>query len=366
MIQVSKQDSFTGSDIQISPFGDFILNSRHRAKSFLIEEMVSRDPLRIHLKYPSSVVWLISRRCNLNCRHCYNACSPSIKESHHTDPYVIADQIIECQPFSMCLCGGEPLIWEPFFDIVRHLYSGGLRSIGTVSNGYLATKEIIARMRKAGLDNLQFSVDGYRPETHDWLRKKPDSHRRVLKAIDYAVKEGYSVAVAFCPTRFNVNEINDVIDLLVEKGIKQFRCQPFMPLGNGLLNAEQLMPTEEQYFFLKWAIKTKDKEYGKHGIRFEWGDPLEHIAIFSHKKSLMHILSVCEDGMIELSPYMPLRIGDIKKHTLLESFNMGLMEKAWQHPVAKEYAKTLSVIRGMTILEPRPYFDPPVFLDILN
>jgi MoaA/NifB/PqqE/SkfB family radical SAM enzyme len=282
------------------------------------------------------------------------------------DPYVIADQIIECQPYSMCLCGGEPLVWEPFFDIVRHLYSGGLRSIGIVSNGYLVTKENIARLNKAGLDNIQFSMDGFRPETHDWLRQKPDSHRRVLNAIEYATKEGFDVAVAFCPTRFNVNEIGDAIDLLVEKGVKQIRCQPFMPLGNGFLNAGQLTPTEEQYFLFKWTIKRKDKEYSAQGIRFEWGDPLEHISIFSHQKSLMHIMSVCEDGAVELSPYIPVRIGHIGKHSLLEYFNMGLMEKAWQHPVVKEYAKTLSVIRGMTLLKPRPYFDPPILLDLLN
>ena len=65
---------------------------------------------------------------------------------------------------------------------------------------------------------------------------------KFLKAIEYVLKNtGMHLSIAFSPTRFNINDITEVYDLLkrlfIESGRDEendfidLRCQPLMILG---------------------------------------------------------------------------------------------------------------------------------------
>ena len=71
---------------------------------------------------PLMVAWDVTNRCNLKCMHCLNR---SGDERYHdfsnelssSEAIDVCRQIIELNPYSVCLCGGEPLLRTDFFDI---------------------------------------------------------------------------------------------------------------------------------------------------------------------------------------------------------------------------------------------------------
>ena len=83
-----------------------------------------------------------------------------------------------------------------------------------VTNGLLATEDTLARLDELGLNSIQFSLDGNKA-SHDKLRNQAGAYKQVLKAIEYVLKNtGMHLSIAFSPTRFNINDITEVYDLL--------------------------------------------------------------------------------------------------------------------------------------------------------
>jgi hypothetical protein len=61
------------------------------------------------------------------------------------------------------LSGGEPLLHPDLDEIIRRIRERG--AIATlITNGYLLSRDRIARLNRAGLDHLQISIDNVRPD----------------------------------------------------------------------------------------------------------------------------------------------------------------------------------------------------------
>jgi MoaA/NifB/PqqE/SkfB family radical SAM enzyme len=65
--------------------------------------------------------------------------------------------------------GGEPPLREDIVELVRHAHDIGLLTrIST--NGLLLDRELVSRLKRAGLTPCGVSIDDADPETHDRLR----------------------------------------------------------------------------------------------------------------------------------------------------------------------------------------------------
>ena len=125
-------------------------------------------------KYAPVAAHLIPvRRCNLSCTYCN-------EYDDHSTPVAAAeiyrriDRLAELGTGIITLSGGEPLLHPDLDDIVRHIRRRG--AIATlITNGYLLSRDRIARLNRAGLDHLQISIDNVIPD---------DVSKKSLKVID--------------------------------------------------------------------------------------------------------------------------------------------------------------------------------------
>jgi len=110
------------------------------------------------------IAWNLTRRCNLECAHCYIAAGPhesATGELSTAECLRIAREILAVNPSPMfILSGGEPLLRDDLADIARFASSRGATVvIGT--NGTLLTSErmllhpISARSRQTLADLLR-------------------------------------------------------------------------------------------------------------------------------------------------------------------------------------------------------------------
>lgn len=318
---------------------------------------------------PLEVMWTVSRECNFACPHCFNNSGPK-KQLTHIPVEEIVAHILEVQPYNVCLCGGEPFAWDCLDRILVDLSRGGIPLISCVTNGYLVTPERLKEVIDNGLTNLQFSIDGHCAEVHQGTRSARQGFDRVMAALSAALElqeaeRLNTVAVSFTPTRHNFHHYEATARKLIGLGVRMIRCQPFMPCGRGIKAAAALVPSAGDYASLMLDIRNLRAEYGRQGVTLEWGCPLEHLWMFSQTPVRPQSVFINSYGWYELSPYLPLFLGDTRVHSIKSFWQLG-QEEAWKLPLVVKMARTLLTLDGMSKIQPVPYYDPPVLIDLFD
>lgn len=268
--------------------------------------------------------------------------------------------------YSFCFCGGEPLLR---YDLVlkmcqklRHV----CKDLNMVSNGFLITEEKIIELKKAGLNLLQISLDGSNAKTHDYMRGINGAFEKAINAIKLADKHNLKTSIAFCPTSFNTYQFPELVSLLSEyKNIVRIRTQPFMNLGRGSLNA--ILPTEDNYRYLVKYINKYNK-INNHP-KIEWGDPVEHLIIWGELKNKIYpSTDIKSNGDLTVSPYLPITVGNLKKHSITEYWENGL-PYCWRIPLVNSIAKkqtSISYLGNTTQKLPKIFFNKNIEIDLID
>lgn len=119
------------------------------------------------------VQFAISERCNLFCKHCcYNA---TVKEKNTDLPLdeikKILDKIISCEPESITLSGGEPLIRKDFYDILKYLANNYSGEITLSTNATLIREKDIPILADI-ISSFDISLDGFDETSCEQIRGK--------------------------------------------------------------------------------------------------------------------------------------------------------------------------------------------------
>src|SRR5213594_4811904 len=147
----------------------------------------SRSKREIDVDYvPHVVAWNLTKRCNLECAHCYIAAGPHEGAAGELDTAAcldLVDQLLAVNPAPMLiLSGGEPLL-RPDLSEIAHYASTNGATVVVGTNGTLLTHERIAALKAAGVRGVAVSVDSLRPSYHDNFRHGPGSLADTIAAL---------------------------------------------------------------------------------------------------------------------------------------------------------------------------------------
>lgn len=187
------------------------------------------------------VVWNVTRRCNLRCRHCY-AGSPGAAPADELSTEEGLKLIDDLSSFGspvILFSGGEPLLRKDLPELAAHAKACGLRAVIS-TNGTLITEEWARLYGAIGLSYVGVSLDGME-RTHDRFRGVHGSFRQALRGIKICLDRGIKVGVRFTVTRDNCREIPAVFDLIEQEKIPRacFYHLVYSGLGSSLI-AEDL------------------------------------------------------------------------------------------------------------------------------
>lgn len=326
-------------------------------------EKIIRGPIEVALD--------ITNKCNLNCLHCFNRSNENDRiENELTDREIIkfSKDLTALKPMNMCICGGEPLLR---FDLITNM-TPILREAGTqvsmVTNGLLLTEEKAKKLFDVGIMRVQVSIDGANETSHDRLRAKKGSYKKAIEAIRIFKNVGFTnVGIAFTPTSFNVREVKEAYKVLKKLEITDFRVQPLMLLGRTKVNMEEIKPSPMQY--REMVRDLNELKYGSYDVTVNWGDPVDHL--IRHKtvsKDLARFLAIQANGDIVVSPYLPVSVGNIKKHSIREYWDKGWPE-IWKLEFIREVAGHIKSVpdfnnehEGM----PNVWFEKNFMIDLID
>ncbi|HVJ06929.1 MAG TPA: TIGR04053 family radical SAM/SPASM domain-containing protein [Acidisarcina sp.] len=203
--------------------------------------MVDMNPLMHTTNFderPFIAIWEVTQACDLACVHCRASAQPERHPSELTteEGKQLIDQIASLQVPVFVLTGGDPIKRPDLFELIRHAREVGVRVSLTPSATPLLTREIIVRLKEAGLARLAVSMDGASAETHDAFRGMSGSFARTLDAIRWANEIGLPVQINTTFSRRNIGEIDAIVSLMEHLKITLWSVFFLVPTGRGKLN----------------------------------------------------------------------------------------------------------------------------------
>lgn len=193
---------------------------------------------------PMSALFEITFVCNHACSFCYN-CPTGQKEMSTEEIYGALRKLAEFNILYLTLTGGEPLVRKDFFDIGRRARELGF-AIRIYTNGYLIDEPMARKIKDiVNPVEIEISIHGARPETHEKLTCVPGSLDRIIQGVKHLRSQGVKVNLK-CPiTRDNQDEVLDMHRLAKELGCTMIFDPVITPRDDGDKDPLDLMATDD-------------------------------------------------------------------------------------------------------------------------
>ncbi len=204
-------------------------------------------------------LWLLAEityRCPLSCVFCYNPVDYAKQHNELTTSewIKVLREGRKMGAAQLGLSGGEPLLRNDLEEIVSEAHKLGFYT-NLITSGIGMTEKRIKDLKEAGLDHIQLSFQDSTKEMNDFLSstKTFDLKKRVANLIK---KYDYPMVLNCVLHRLNIDHIEEILKMAEAMGAE------FVELANtqfyswGMLNRDQLLPSEEQ---LKKAEKITHK-----------------------------------------------------------------------------------------------------------
>lgn len=211
---------------------------------------------------PFIAIWEMTQACDLACVHCRASAQPdrhpmelSTEEGKH-----LIDQIADMKVPVFVLTGGDPIKRPDLFELIGHAHSAGVRVSLTPSATPLLSREIVVRLKEAGLARLAVSMDGASAATHDAFRGMIGSFARTLDAVRWANEVGLPVQINTTFSRRNITEIDAIVGLMERLKITLWSVFFLVPTGRGKLD-DLLNAAEFERIFAQNYILTKTASF---------------------------------------------------------------------------------------------------------
>lgn len=181
--------------------------------------------------------------CNSRCVFCLDTDTPR-------NVYIPEDEIHrelrrgrdDLKADKVILSGGEGSIHPQFVEFVGFAKSIGYDRVQTVTNGVMfAKREFYNAAVEAGLGEITFSLHGHTPELHDRLTGTPGAFHKLMKGMMRAIREDRIIVnVDVCINKQNVPYIDQIVDLCLQVGVREFDLLHVIPQGAAFENRNEL------------------------------------------------------------------------------------------------------------------------------
>ncbi len=185
------------------------------------------------------VVWNITRKCNLQCVHCYNdsGMGRTCNEISTDHAKAVIDDLAGFGVPSILFSGGEPMLRHDLFELIEYAVGKGLRTVIS-TNGTLIGEEKAREIKRLGVSYVGISLDGIGP-INDKFRGVSGAFERAVQGIRNCQNTGVRVGLRLTLTRRNVQDVEGLFDFFEAEGVERVCFYHLVPSGRGAAIASE-------------------------------------------------------------------------------------------------------------------------------
>jgi radical SAM protein with 4Fe4S-binding SPASM domain len=276
------------------------------------------------------IAWNLTRRCNLECAHCYISAGPreSAVGDLSTDECLrIAGEILAVNPAPLfILSGGEPLLRDDLETIASFASSRGA-TVVVGTNGTLLTDARIESLVAAGVTGVAVSVDSLDAHRHDAFRHGAGALEATSAAIDRLREHRLDFIVQTMVTRRTRAELGQLVDWAAERGAVSFNAYFLVATGRGARLSD--LTADEYESALTELVAHHRRHLGRMMVRAKCAPhfmrlvhqlaPDSPIADYSTRCPCgTQYCRITPDGHLTPCPYIPTAAGDLRTQGFAE------------------------------------------------
>lgn len=256
--------------------------------------------------------------CNFKCKHC---AIEKFKQQNGRllsleDIKRIADQADAMNLASICISGGEPLLFPDLKDVVEAI--GPERFVISMdTNGWLLTEEKIRWLVEIGVDRIHLSIDGLE-SNHNMFRGAKGSWKRCIESLTFCKQYGLGVIINIVATKSLVasGELIKHLEFISKFG-EHASIIYAKPTGAFENYKEEILDTKDLEFIQSLQGKYNISTHLSKNCGYEFGC----LAVKRH-------FSITAHGDVLPCPWIPISIGNIFWEDLETVVKRGL-EMKW-------------------------------------
>ena len=207
----------------------------------------------------------VTQKCNERCFHCGSGCDANAPSGLPVEKYaeILNDvaENFETRSLHLNITGGEPLLRNDFFDIVREVHKHGFRW-GMTTNGTLITRKVSEKLADYGMRTVSVSIDGLE-DTHDAQRHHPGGWQDAIDGIRALIdtRAFENVQVTTIVNHRNIVELDELFELFITMDIDSWRVAGLEPIGRALDHPDMLLTDDDQRRIMTFILEKRRQGY---------------------------------------------------------------------------------------------------------
>ena len=232
------------------------------------------------------------------------------------------------------ITGGEPLLYPEILPLVRYIKTKTSLKVSISTNAHFLDKNLAEKLKKAGLDGINISLDSIYPSKHDSFRGRKGAFKIAEKGIKTAVKTGLNCRIASAIGKFNYKEVSELAIKAVDLGCSAISFRRILPVSKGKSLKSEFLNKRELAHVFKDVYKMLFFFYPLFNLYIQ--EPLD---LFFAQKLLrkkfsnsvgcgacLRLIEIKTNGDVWPCPILPIKLGNIYESSL---------DKILKRPLAK-------------------------------
>ncbi|OGH56327.1 MAG: radical SAM/SPASM domain-containing protein [Candidatus Lindowbacteria bacterium RIFCSPLOWO2_12_FULL_62_27] len=209
---------------------------------------------------PYTVIWEVTRACDLCCIHCRASAQKARDSGELTlaEGYRLLDSIAEFGSPVFVITGGDPMKRADLEDIIGYAARDkGLRTSLTPSATPLVTRDRLASIKAAGIARIALSLDGPRAAVHDAFRGERGCFDRTIEIIRHMQDLEIPLQINTTVAKPNVADLVEIARRVEGFGAVQWSVFFLVPMGRG--KREDMISAAQHERIFHWLCDLKHK-----------------------------------------------------------------------------------------------------------
>ncbi|MBD3379959.1 MAG: radical SAM protein [Candidatus Omnitrophica bacterium] len=289
-----------------------------------------RYGMKRRIAFPEQVDIALTGKCNLRCKHCNTTETwDGRDELSFGEVKDLLDQLKEQKIFRLDLFGGEPFYHPRFFKYLELINRYPMR-VTILTNGTLIDEEAVRHLKKLRfLAIIQISIDGSKPEIHDWQRGE-GSFEKAMRGVRLLLSNGVPVTIKAILNSHNYTDLDNMVELARGLGLPGMHFGDAVECGKAAVYSDQMSFESEAHRKIMENVFEVKKKYPGFEIGGTLGQKIDMLkdfykqgpgsgtrGVFSTCPAGHSTLSIRSDGkVVPCSAFWTLICGDVRKSSL--------------------------------------------------